>query len=250
MHLASFGMTRFYSVVLFHILIFYQNSCLFSASSLSSPTSSHKILSEKVTYSRYRTVLQRKVEFNNNNSTSKIVDFDVIDQRGVGAVIIVAFNTKTKTFRLLREYNPGCDEVLYGPAAGLVEKKHELQTSDKDSVDENVAVKQVTKEELLWKEAAKWELEEECHLRGGTWYELGEKTAMDKYVVTRVKPFLVLDATHVDDPRPLDIEEEIEIVDGVSVERIWEIINHGEMNLVGGWACLLAIHKLQELGII
>lgn len=73
---------------------------------------------------------------------------------------------------------------------------------------------------------------------------------MDKYVVTEITPYLVVDPRHVPDPRPLDHEEDIEIVTGVSVEEIIRMIREGDFNLVGGWGALLAVEKLRELGEI
>ena len=73
---------------------------------------------------------------------------------------------------------------------------------------------------------------------------------MDKYVVTEITPYLVIDPQHVPDPRPLDDEEDIEIVTGVSVEEIVRMIREGDFNLVGGWGALLALEKLRELGEI
>lgn len=73
---------------------------------------------------------------------------------------------------------------------------------------------------------------------------------MDKYVVTEITPYLVMDPHHVPNPRPLDDEEDIEIVRGITVEEIMQMIREGDMNLVGGWATLLALNKLRELGEI
>lgn len=103
------------------------------------------------------------------------------------------------------------------------------------------------------KTAAIFELEEECHLSGGTWHRLVRDYVaipMDKYVVTEIVPYLVIDPVRVDNPRPLDAEEDIEILEGLSVDAILKLIYDGKMNLVGGWACLLAIEKLRELGEI
>lgn len=75
--------------------------------------------------------------------------------------------------------------------------------------------------------------------------------SMDKYVKTEIVPYLVIDPIAVDgDPRPLDLEEDIEILEGISVPRILEMIYEGKMNLTGGWGCLLAIQKLRDLGEI
>lgn len=91
------------------------------------------------------------------------------------------------------------------------------------------------------------------HLAGGAWYRLTEEgvsVPMDKYVVTEITPYLVIDPQHVPDPRPLDDEEDIEIVTRVSIEEIVRMIREGDFNLVGGWGALLALEKLRELGEI
>lgn len=186
----------------------------------------YKVMSEETVYSRWRSVIQRKVHMPNG----KIVDFDIIDQKGSGAVLIFAWNSQTKTATLLREYNPAPCRILYGPAAGLIE-------STKHDSDPLIA--------------AQWELEEECHLRGGKWYQLNKKTVpMDKYVITEIQAYLVIDAEEVDNPRMCDDEEHIEIIKGVTVDKIWNLIVNGQMNLVGGWGCMMALEKLRELGEI
>ena len=68
--------------------------------------------------------------------------------------------------------------------------------------------------------------------------------------MTEITPYLVMDPHHVPNPRPLDDEEDIEIVTGITVEEIMQMIREGDMNLVGGWATLLALNKLRELGEI
>ena len=73
---------------------------------------------------------------------------------------------------------------------------------------------------------------------------------MDKYSTTTVRAFLVIDGSHVPDPRPQDHEEDIEIIQNVSIEEIMTMIQRGEMNVVGCWACLMAIEKLREMGEI
>ena len=73
---------------------------------------------------------------------------------------------------------------------------------------------------------------------------------MDKYVVTEITPYLVIDAVHVQNPRPLDDEEDIEIIRGVTSDEIIQMIREGDFNLVGGWGALLALQKLRELGEI
>ena len=78
---------------------------------------------------------------------------------------------------------------MWGLAAGLIEEKH--------GEDPSVA--------------AQHELEEECHLTGGTWIPLSKApSAMDKYALTSVAAYLVLDAQPATNPKPLDEEEDIE----------------------------------------
>jgi hypothetical protein len=192
----------------------------------------YDIIREEVLYEGWRKVIRRRVQ--SPKSTKKsIIEFDVIDQTHSksGAVIIFAWNSTSKSATIIREYMPGCHRVLGGLAAGIVEEdKHDSEES-----------------------AARFELEEECHLAGGTWYRLindDVSVPMDKYVVTEITPYLVIDPYHVPNPRPIDDEEDIEIVPGVSAEEIMEMIKAGDMNLVSGWGALLALDKLRDLGEI
>lgn len=186
----------------------------------------YKVLEENVLYSRWRILYQRLVRMPNGN----VVDYDVVGQKGAGAAIIFAWDSQTKTATLCREYNPGPNRVLCGPAAGLIEEKH-------NGGDPRLA--------------AECELEEEIHLAGGTWHNLTDAPlAMDKYATTLVHAYLVIDPEPVANPRPLDDEEEIEILTNVSVDEIRAMIRRGEMNIVGSWAALLGLEKLRELGEI
>ena len=166
------------------------------------------------------------------NDDARVVVTQIQDQRGAGAVIIFAWDSKIKTATIVREYMPGCHKVLGGLAAGIIETCPDKHDSD----------------ELL---AARHELEEECHLAGGTWHRLTDDSItvpMDKYVQTRITPYLVIDPVICEDPRELDAEEEIEIVRNVSADEILDMVKGGDMNLVGAWASLLALQKLRELG--
>lgn len=190
----------------------------------------YDIVREEVLYEGWRKVIRRTVQ---SPKLTKHIEFEVIDQTHStgGAVIIFAWNSTSKSATIIREYMPGCHRVLGGLAAGLVEEKHGGS------------------EEA----AARHELEEECHLAGGTWYRLiddGVSVPMDKYVQTEIVPYLVVDPHHVPNPRPIDDEEDIEIVSDVSAEEIMQMVKKGDMNLVGGWGALLALVKLRELGEI
>jgi hypothetical protein len=60
--------------------------------------SSFEILEETVAYSGWRTITQRKVRMRNG----KIVDFDLVGVKtGPGAVLVFAWDTKTKTGTLI-----------------------------------------------------------------------------------------------------------------------------------------------------
>lgn len=182
------------------------------------------ILGEIVAYRRWRTITERSIRFHE----TKVVDFDLVGLNGASsAVVIFAWDSSTKTATLVREYHPGPHAYLYGVAAGIVEE-------DKHNGDAALAAQQ--------------ELEEECHLAGGTWYLLTpQPLAMDKYTTTKVRAYLVVDAQHVPDPRPQDHEEDIEIIRGVTIPQILAMIRRGEMNMVGTWGCLMAMEMLREL---
>lgn len=198
----------------------------------------YTIIDEQIRYSGWRQVLRRRVSA--PHLGDKHLDFDVIDQaKSCGAVVIFAWNSTSKTATIIREYMPGPHRVLSGLAAGIVEDdKHGIELDGRESL------------ELI---AARCELEEECHLAGGTWYRLtdeGVSISMDKYVVTEITPWLVIDPEHVLEPRPMDDEEDIVIISGVPTDDILKTIREGDMNIVGAFASLLALEKLRSLGEI
>mmetsp|Transcript_22752 Transcript_22752/g.51565 ORF Transcript_22752/g.51565 Transcript_22752/m.51565 type:complete len:238 (-) Transcript_22752:125-838(-) len=198
----------------------------------------YTIIDEQIRYSGWRQVLRRRVSA--PHLGDKHLDFDVIDQaKSCGAVVIFAWNSTSKTATIIREYMPGPHRVLSGLAAGIVEDdKHGIELDGRESL------------ELI---AARCELEEECHLAGGTWYRLtdeGVSISMDKYVVTEITPWLVIDPEHVLKPRPMDDEEDIVIISGVPTDDILKTIREGDMNIVGAFASLLALEKLRSLGEI
>jgi len=195
-----------------------------TTTSPASELSGFEIIDEKIVYSGWRTILQRKVRMRNG----KVVDFDLVGVKtGEGAVLVFAWDTKSKTATVIREYMPASNRILWGLAAGLIEEKHGHDT------------------EL----AARHELEEECHLKGGKWIPLlTQPAAMDKYATTVIQCYLVIDPEPEMNPKPLDDEEDIEIISGVTIPEILSYVKDGEMNLVGGYGSLLAIEKLRELG--
>jgi len=211
----------------------------------------YRIVSNETVYSNYRTVILRTVEHSiskySGEEIRSNVSYDLIAHKGTeSAAIIVAWNTTSKTVTLVEEYHPGPNSRLVGPAAGLVDPiKHRLpEGSEEIEKDFDMA--------LI---AARWEMEEELRLKGGTWHRLTNAPAyMDKYVICRVYPFLCIDPERVEHdkqlPRDKEEEHDMEILCNITVPELIEMISTGEMNLVGSWTCLLAIQKLRDIGEI
>ena len=172
-------------------------------------------------------------------------------------------NTTSQTATLIREYMPSVHRTLYGLAAGMVEiEKHASDavnnnntTSSNDTITTTTDTEQQQQEEdRLLLTAAQHELEEECRLQGGTWIRLTHTNiAMDKYSTTGLHVYLVLDPHPIDvqKAKPRDVTEEgMTVHAGITVRQIEHLIVNGDMTVVGGWASLLALHKLREMGEI
>lgn len=141
-------------------------------------------------------------------TTSMVATYDLVGMKsGTGAVLIFAWDTRTKTATMIREYMPTTNRMMYGLAAGLVEAdKHggtstttntTTQTPQDDETNNNNTI--------LTANAARCELEEECHLTNGTWIPLLSHTMpADKYSLTQVQCYLVLDPDVESNPKPLD----------------------------------------------
>lgn len=191
-----------------------------------------QIVDEDVIHDGWRRLIRRRIRF----PSALEVDFEIVAQRGTDqAVLVFVWNSQTKTATLIREYMPALHEQVHGLAAGMVEDKH--ADSDQSDVSQT---------------AAEHELEEECRMAGGKWYRVTQDdSAMDKYSSTKLSVYLVIDPTEIpiDKAKPRDTTEEgMEIVNSVTIYQIWELIINGRMTVVGGWACMLAINKLKELG--
>jgi hypothetical protein len=208
---------------------------------------SYEIVSDEVLHDHWRRLIRRSVRL---PGISKVVDFEIVAQKGTDqAVLVFCWNTATKRATLIREYMPSTHCRMMGLAAGMVEDDKHGNGGDSGRSDETTG----DYENDMRLSAAKHELEEECRLVGGTWMRLTKDgVVMDKYSTTRLSVYLVLDPepVHEDDAKPRDLEEDIQVVPGVSVDEIRDIIVTGRMTVVGGWASLLALHKLRELGEI
>jgi hypothetical protein len=193
----------------------------------------YTILNETVMYDGWRRLIRRTVLL----PSSLQVDFEIVAQKGSDkAVLVFVWDSATKRATLIREYMPSVHRLMFGLAAGMVEDKH---------------AKHLGNDSLI---AAEHELEEECRMKGGTWYSLtAGDVVLDKYSSTGLSVYLVVDPTSIaeSDAKPRDeTEEGMQVVHGVSVDEIRRKIAAGEMTVVGGWASMLALDKLRELGEI
>jgi hypothetical protein len=217
-------------------------------SKTSDDSDEYEIVSDEVLHDHWRRLIRRSVRLPGNKS-NVVVDFEIVAQKGTDqAVLVFCWNTATKRATLIREYMPSTHCRMMGLAAGMVEDDKHGNGGDGIS-DETIG----DYEDDMRLTAAKHELEEECRLVGGKWMRLTEHgVVMDKYSTTRLSVYLVLDPepVHEDDAKPRDVEEDIQVVPGVSIDDIRGMIVTGRMTVVGGWASLLALQKLRELGEI
>lgn len=174
-----------------------------------------------------RKIVRRDVEM----PDKKVFQFDILSQ-GNPSVVVFTFDTERKTTTLLKEYQPGPNQLLYGTVAGMYEcgnGKHATAL-----------------------QCAQYELEEEARLRSERWIPLlnDEHTSIpfDKYSDNRFYLFLALDCKSVENPRERDEGEFIDVEHGVSKERLLDIINHGQMNVASSFCILLGMQKLSEMG--
>jgi hypothetical protein len=198
-------------------------------------TSEFVLVRDQVIHDGWRRLIRRTVRL----PSSLLVDFEIVGQRGTDqAVLVFVWNSQTKTATLIREYMPALHQRVLGLAAGMVEAKHD---DDKKETDIQLT-------------AAEHELEEECRMKGGTWYKVtNQDSAMDKYSSTKLAVYLVIDPEPVPADQALardETEEGMQVIPGVTIPQLLELVVSGQLTVVGGWACLLAIHKLKELGEI
>eukprot|EP00977_Amphora_coffeiformis_P029884 scaffold43245_cov206-Amphora_coffeaeformis.AAC.1 len=202
-----------------------------------------QILSETIIHDNWRKLSSRKVQL----PSGKIASFEIVSQGDRGglvtdeAVMIFVWNRSTQTATLIREYMPSVHKLTLGLAAGMVEDKHK-DDGEEDSIEGDPVYT-----------AGVHELEEECRLKGGTWYRLCAPTAMDKYATTLISVYLVVD------PLPLDegegkardeTEEGMQVIPGITAVELEEIVTSGGMTVVGGWATQLALSKLRAMRLI
>lgn len=105
--------------------------------------------------------------------------------------------------------------------------------------------------------AAVLELEEEAHLKGGTWYNLmegeGEEgVAADKYSTCPFHFYLVVDPVREveKNARKRDEEELLVVHREVTLVEVRRLIRKGKMTVPGACASLLAMEKLRALKLL
>ncbi|KAJ1477375.1 hypothetical protein T484DRAFT_1906436, partial [Baffinella frigidus] len=100
------------------------------------------------------------------------------------SVVVFAYDSRSRTCSLIREYAPGADKMLCSEARGC-----DATAPPRRHVDAM--------------HAAREELNEEAGLQGGTWYQLSQRgVPKDKYSKDRLVPFLVVDGNIDPTPRP------------------------------------------------
>eukprot|EP00904_Undaria_pinnatifida_P011178 jgi/Undpi1/7190/HiC_scaffold_22.g09664.m1 len=147
------------------------------------------------------------------------------------SVVVLVWHTDSNTLTLIKEFAPGREEVSYGVVAGMYERnKHDSPL-----------------------QAAKYELEEEAHLLGGTWHALCDDADTtvnaDKYSNNEFYCWLVVDPHVTATPRALDDEESIEIQRGITMKQATRMLTGGKLSIVSSFTLLMGARKLRELGL-
>ncbi|CAM9577720.1 unnamed protein product [Ascophyllum nodosum] len=178
-------------------------------------------------YKGWRSIVRRKIR----GPRGKVRLYDVVTQDHP-SVLVFIWDTQTNTTTILKEYYPGMNRLMYGIVGGNYEPdKHSSPL-----------------------QAAACELEEEAHLHEGTWYTLmkNEDTVAGagKYSTQIFHPYLVVNPVVKGEPRGLDDGEFIEYIRGVSLEEVRAMIYAGDMSVTSGFAAMMAIEKLRELGLV
>lgn len=187
----------------------------------------YKVISDHVVYNRYARVYSRTVRFPDDQQFEYDVWGRVWKNDSFGVVTVVPFDRRTNTFTLIREYNIAHAKFTYGFPQGCLEKsKH---SSSKD--------------------AAAAELEEEAALKCRNWVDLmkGNTAPQDKYQRESVWFYLCTDAIQVVGGRKRDLEEDMDIVHGVTSKQIVELVQEGVMQSNQIAAAMLALHYLKDV---
>lgn len=185
-----------------------------------------EIVSETLLHKHYVSLYSRKIRYDDG----RVVDWDVAGHPvpNPAFATVMPFNTSDKTTSLVIEYAQGPNQFKYTfSAGGFDPKKH-------NDIEET----------------ANFELSEEMGLKDGTLVRLIPK---DKEGISELKwgrnkfiPFVVIDPTLDPNPRARDEEELMEVIHGVSLERVEEIILNGTMMLPSVQTYFMARKWLQD----
>jgi 8-oxo-dGTP pyrophosphatase MutT (NUDIX family) len=223
----------------------------------------YHIVDERVLFRGWRNVVGRTVRYPSGN----LVEFHVVSQSvSDEAVVVVAFDRVRRTFTLVREYMPSRLGLVLGMAAGMVE-----EGSHNDGINGENGFAPASADDDTVLASAIRELAEECRLDGSAaaaeseataeWIRLtspAHGTVMDKYCTTRLHAYLVIGARplpeekddlhhHPHPHRRDDAEEGMEVVQGITEEQLLDLIQRGDLTVVGSWAALLALQKLRVM---
>ncbi|KAJ3331750.1 hypothetical protein HDU76_002306 [Blyttiomyces sp. JEL0837] len=184
----------------------------------------------KNVYKRYLTVSHRKVQY----PSKVIVDWDVVgwsvDTPNPNFCVVFIYHSATKTATLLLEYQQGINKIRYGMVSGGYEpEKHKS---------------------IL--HCAQAELAEEAHLTGGTWVYLlpegSEGVGEVKWCANRFMPLLVIDPVVNPTPPERDAEEMIEVVSGITMDELDELMVSGKMMMTAVQTAVMAKAWLKKNG--
>lgn len=185
--------------------------------------SEFRVLDDKVVYKGWRSVRRKQIQ----HPDGQVHSFDVMTT-DAASVFVFPWDTRTRTTTLLREFHPGVERVRHGVVAGMFEpNKHADPLT-----------------------CAKFELEEEAGVASSRWVPLlRNSTSFDKYSDALLVPFLALDCSPVENPRPQDTEEYIEVLQRVTHKQVMDLIHRGEMNVPSSFTCMLAFEQLRRMNL-
>jgi 8-oxo-dGTP pyrophosphatase MutT (NUDIX family) len=174
----------------------------------------------EVMYKRYITVLNRNKQINN-----KQISYDIVG-RGNGTspncVCIFPYDKINKLVYVIKEYHQGTDENKYGLPGGYYEEdKHK---------------------DIL--EAARYELSEECGIKGDLINLKREGYSELKWVTNKVVPFICIDPIVDETPKKGDIEENI-IIEKISIDEMMKKVYNCEFSITSVMTILLSLKYME-----
>mmetsp|Transcript_36974 Transcript_36974/g.147501 ORF Transcript_36974/g.147501 Transcript_36974/m.147501 type:complete len:252 (-) Transcript_36974:2667-3422(-) len=192
----------------------------------------YRIISDSPVYERYARVYDRVVEYPNGEKFAYDIWGRNWKTNTFSVVIIVPYETRTRTMTLIKEYNPAHDRFVYGFPTGMVSAdKH------KSPLD-----------------AAKQELDEEAELTCNNLIDMLSPSAtngvpQDKYQMERIYMYLCVDEEEDESPSERDSEEvDLHVERGVPVREVKELLLAGTFQSNNMAAAYLALEVLTKMG--